>query len=89
MVSFARGYFMKIVYEHLQGLRRQTGLFDGVMYGAHMLSCIGAWRLTKDIIRLDETVKDTIISTQFTGDLPVDLFFPYAIVVHVCGIYDT
>lgn len=47
----------------------------GLVSAANLLSCIGAWRLTQDIIRFDKTLLDAIISTPITGELPIDVFF--------------
>ena len=46
----------------------------GAIAHANLLSCIGAWRLTKDIIRLDKSLLDEILKTEFTGKLPTEAF---------------
>lgn len=65
---------MQIIAAYSPAFHRREG-FGALMFGTHMLSLIGAWRLTKDVVRLDETVKEAILATPLTGNLPVDLFF--------------
>lgn len=68
------GICMQIIAAYSPAFHRREG-FSALMFGTHMLSLIGAWRLTKDVVRLDETVKEAILATPLTGNLPVDLFF--------------
>lgn len=46
----------------------------GVIAYANLLTCVGSWRLTKDIVRLDKTLLEEVTRTEFSGKLPTEVF---------------
>lgn len=46
----------------------------GAIAYANLLSCIGSWRLTKDIVRMDKTLLEEVTRTEFSGTLPTEVF---------------
>ena len=39
------------------------------------MAAVAAWRMTKGIYRFDPTVRESLITTPLTGDLPIDVLF--------------
>lgn len=64
---------LEIITE-LADIKTREQLFGGISY-ANLLTMIGQWRLTKDIIRFDEALLDEICKTDFSGNLPTDVFY--------------